>query len=107
LELMLTTDAAAAQRLAELLERYNLERQESQHRIFEEAREQACRMDLAQHRVLVLASKGWHSGVIGIVASKLVEEFARPAVMIALEEEKGRGSARSIHGFNIFTAIQA
>src|SRR5205807_734696 len=107
LDLMLTSDAAEAERLAELLERCNQERRAAQNRILDEALAQAQEMDLAEHCILVLAAQGWHSGVIGIVASKIVEAFSRPAIMIALDGECGRGSARSVHGFNIFEAIDA
>ncbi|NCP03365.1 MAG: single-stranded-DNA-specific exonuclease RecJ [Deltaproteobacteria bacterium] len=55
---------------------------------------------------LVLASEGWHAGVIGIVASRLVERYHRPTVMIALEDGVGKGSARSIRGFHLFEALQ-
>jgi single-stranded-DNA-specific exonuclease len=107
LQLMLTADGAEAQRLAELLERTNQDRQATQSRIFEEAATLARALDPVQNRVLVLASDQWHSGVIGVVANKLVEAFARPAILIALDRESGRGSARSIRGVNIFEAIGA
>lgn len=107
LELMLTSDIVEARRLAEHLERCNTERQSVQSRIFERAFELACPLVAEQAPILVLAAEGWHGGVIGIVASKIVEAFARPAVMIALDGATGRGSARSVDGFNIFEAISS
>jgi single-stranded-DNA-specific exonuclease len=107
LELMLTSDHARAQELADLLERCNQERQAMQSRIFEDAFDQARALDPAQHPILVLAAERWHSGVIGIVASKIVEAFSRPAILIALDGDGSRGSARSVHGFNIYQAISA
>jgi single-stranded-DNA-specific exonuclease len=107
LELLLTQDMAEARRLAEQLERCNQERQAVQNRIFEQAVEQARDMVAERQHLLVLASEGWHSGVIGIVASKLTEAFSRPTIMIALDGASGRGSARSVHDFNIFAAIDA
>src|SRR5262249_21683035 len=105
LELMLTADRLEAARLAELLERCNQDRQAKQNHIFEEAFQQAMRSRPEEEPVLGLAAPHWHSGVIGIVASKMVEIFARPTIMIALDGKTGRGSARSMHGFNIFAAI--
>src|SRR5262249_46825552 len=60
-------------------------------------------------RSIVLASADWHPGVIGIVASRLVERFYRPTILIALDVERGlgRGSGRSIRGFNLYEAIKA
>jgi single-stranded-DNA-specific exonuclease len=107
LELLLTSDVTEARRLAELLERCNQDRRAVQSRIFEQAFEQAQSMPASEAPILVLAAPEWHSGVIGIVASKIVEAFARPTIMIALEGATGRGSARSTDGFNIFQAISA
>jgi single-stranded-DNA-specific exonuclease len=126
LNLLLTKDPAQAAELAEKLERCNRDRQAQQSRIFDEAMAQAREMDECARPgddpggrpgggpsaclvhpppVLVLASATWHGGVIGIVASKLVEALGRPTVMIALDGELGRGSARSVHGFHIFEAL--
>jgi single-stranded-DNA-specific exonuclease len=105
LKLLLTGDENEAVQLAQRLDRCNLERQEAQNRIFQEAQTQALGPARKDDRVLVLAAPDWHSGVIGIVASKIVEKFGRPAIMIALEGERGRGSARSIEGFHISDAL--
>jgi len=60
-----------------------------------------------RERVLVVDGKGWHVGVIGIVASRLIEKFYRPAIVISVDEGMGRGSGRSIKGFHLFEALQA
>lgn len=105
LQLLITDNAAEAQALAEKLDRFNRERQQEQERIFEEAMRQA--QGFVHDRILVLASARWHPGVIGTVASRMVEAQHRPAVLIALNEEasSGRGSARSVDGYHIFAAL--
>jgi len=70
-----------------------------------EALLQAQRADRQADRILVLADPHWHSGVIGIVAGKIVDLLGRPVIMIALDGETGRGSARSVDGFHIFDTI--
>jgi single-stranded-DNA-specific exonuclease len=108
LNLLLAKDPAQAAELAERLERCNRDRQAQQGRILEEALAQAREMECAgpsPSPILVLASPTWHGGLIGIVAGKLVEALGRPTVMIALEGEVGRGSARSVNGFHIFEAL--
>ena len=64
--------------------------------------------NLAKNRVIVVCGKGYHQGVVGIVASRICERYAKPAVIIGIDEKnQARGSARSIEGFNIFEAISA
>jgi single-stranded-DNA-specific exonuclease len=63
-------------------------------------------VDLDQDRAIVLAAEGWHQGVIGIVASRLVEKFHLPTVMIAISDTEGKGSARSIPGFHLCEALK-
>ncbi|MGB8658172.1 MAG: single-stranded-DNA-specific exonuclease RecJ [Candidatus Zixiibacteriota bacterium] len=63
-------------------------------------------VDLDGDKAIVLASSGWHQGVIGIVASRLVERFHRPTIMIAIDGDEGKGSARSIPGFHLYEAIR-
>ncbi len=98
-------------RIAEIvrhLEKVNRQRQETEKAIHAEARERVEReCDLDRERVIVLAGQGWHTGVVGIVASKIVEEFHRPAILIGLRGERGRGSGRSISGFNLHQALAA
>jgi single-stranded-DNA-specific exonuclease len=106
--LLMTEDEAEAQMLAKEMDGLNRERQ----RIVNEMTEEAVQMvneqfQLTEHRVLVVAKEGWNSGVVGIVASRLVEQFYRPTIVLSLDKEKGiaKGSARSIHGFDIFANL--
>lgn len=108
LQLLLTEDHDEARRLAEELEGNNRERRELERRTADEALA-ALRdsYDPVRDRAVVVAGEGWHSGVIGIVASRLAERIHRPAVVIALDGEEGRGSARSIPPFDLHGAISA
>jgi single-stranded-DNA-specific exonuclease len=106
LALLLTEDEGEAQRLAEKLDATNRSRQEEDRRTLDEALDLlAGRYDPDEDYGVVLASEGWHPGVIGIVASRVVERIHRPVVMVALEGESGRGSARSIGGFHLHEAL--
>jgi single-stranded-DNA-specific exonuclease len=100
-ELMMAASDQEANPIARELEELNARRQELDRATLDRARELVQRMDLATTYGIVLAEQGWHAGVIGIVASRLVEEFGRPAVLIALEGEQGKGSGRSIHAFDL------
>ena len=106
---LLTTDSVAeALKIAHQLEEANQERQHRERQILDDARAMLLGdKHFAERRAIVLASERWHPGVIGIVASKLAEEFHRPAILIAMRDGKGRGSARSIPGFNVHDAIAA
>lgn len=97
-EMLTRANAEEAIQIAENLEQQNRARQTLERRISAEARQMV--IDQGQNadgvRGIVLASEGWHAGVIGIVASRITEEFGRPTVMIALENGAGQGSARSV-----------
>ena len=107
LQLLLTSDAVEAERLAARLEECNRERQAEQERIFSDALRQAGHY--VDDRILVLAGQNWHSGIVGIVASKIVEALCRPAIVVAIDAEEGlaRGSARSVEGYHIYAALTA
>jgi single-stranded-DNA-specific exonuclease len=105
LELILTDDPARAQQVAEELDRANLERRQVERGIRFEGEAQIAR--LGERRAYVLAGEGWHPGVIGIVAARLAETHNRPVVMIALDGERGRGSGRSIAGFDLLAGLSA
>ncbi|WP_366922586.1 single-stranded-DNA-specific exonuclease RecJ [Metallumcola ferriviriculae] len=106
-ELLTTEIPLRADELAQLLDHENGERQAIEKHIFEEVMQQIEeQVDLDRERVIVLASPLWHSGVVGIVASRVVEKFYRPTVLIALEGETGKASARSIKGFDIYQALE-
>ena len=105
--LLLEDDAARAEALARELDRENQARQEIERTILDEALHDARARVEAGARGLVLARDGWHAGVVGIVASRVVERFHRPAVLVALGEEEGKGSGRSIEGFHLHDALCA
>ena len=100
-ELLMTTSDQEANPIARELEELNVRRQELDRATLDRAREMARALDPASTYGIVLAEQGWHAGVIGIVASRIVEEFGRPAMLIALEGEQGKGSGRSISAFDL------
>ncbi|MDP3993495.1 MAG: single-stranded-DNA-specific exonuclease RecJ [bacterium] len=103
LELLLTDDERAAARLAQKLNELNSRRQELTEQILSEAREQLGL--LGNQKVLLAAGDGWPKGIVGLVASKLTEEFYRPVLILEKGEMEATGSARSIPSFNIVEAI--
>ena len=106
-ELLTTQSDADANRIARELEELNRKRQETDRRTLEEAREMLDRLDLDATYGIVLAKEGWHPGVIGIVASRVVEETARPTVLVALKDGEGKGSGRSIPAFDLHAGLGA
>jgi single-stranded-DNA-specific exonuclease len=108
LRLLLAEDPGEAALLAGRLEGLNLERQSLDQRILEEALAQVERLgDPEQYAGLVLSADGWHPGVVGIVASRVVERYGRPVFLIAFDGEIGKGSGRSISRFNLHAALLA
>lgn len=108
LGLLLSDDDVAARNIAGELDRLNRERQEEEGRTLEAALSQLSgRFVPERDHGVVLAGEGWHPGVIGIVASRVVERIHRPVVLVALEGDRGRGSARSIPGFHLYDAVAA
>ncbi len=105
-ELLLENEPSRAKSLAESLHRANQLRRTTEQKILLEAEEAAIKM-MSDHgqKIITLAGREWHHGVIGIVASRLVEKYSRPFCLVALEGEEGRGSARSIPGFDITAAL--
>ena len=104
-ELLLTEDPDEAQNIAEEMEELNKQRQSLVTKITEEAiKEVEEHFPPSDHSVLVIGKEGWNAGVIGIVASKLVDRFYRPTIILSFDQEKGlaKGSARSISGFDLF-----
>ena len=104
-ELLLTENEHEANTIARELEELNQRRQEIDRATLEQARERVLAMDLDAQFSIVLADDTWHPGVIGIVASRLVEEFGRPTVLIALSGGQGKGSGRSIPKFDLHGAL--
>lgn len=107
LELMLTRDRKRAAELAAELSRLNAERREEEERILKEATLQAEEQALAGRVGLVLHSAGWHPGIIGIVASRVVETLHRPCVVLSTVDNFLKGSGRSVPGFDMHQAFFA
>ena len=105
LELILTEDPARAAQIAAELDSANRERRAVETRIRFAAEAQL--RELGERPAYVLAAEGWHAGVIGIVASRLVEVSGRPVVMIALDGDAGKGSGRSVAGFDLLAGLTA
>jgi single-stranded-DNA-specific exonuclease len=104
-ELLLSENEHEANAIAREMEELNDRRQELDRATLDQARERVLQMDLDDTFGIVLADESWHPGVIGIVASRLVEEFGRPTVLIALSDEQGKGSGRSISKFDLHGAL--
>ncbi|MFC1806069.1 DHH family phosphoesterase, partial [Planctomycetota bacterium] len=107
-ELLMCSDLGRAVEIARQLDGTNRERQRIQGAILEEALERIAQLDgFEQRRTIVLADEQWHAGVVGIVASRLAEDFHRPALLLSIDGDTARGSARSVPGLNLFEAIEA
>jgi single-stranded-DNA-specific exonuclease len=107
LRLLLSEDPRESVTVARALDELNTRRQEEDRRILDEALDHlARRYDPARDFGIVLEGEGWHPGVIGIVASRVVDRVHRPAVLLAVDGEKARGSARSIPGVHLYEAVK-
>jgi single-stranded-DNA-specific exonuclease len=106
-ELLLAEREEDALAVARLCEEKNRERQEMDRRILDEAMRRVERLDLGQTYGIVLSDPEWHAGVIGIVASRIVEQTARPVFLIAVQDGVGKGSGRSIPAFDLHEALGA
>jgi single-stranded-DNA-specific exonuclease len=104
LRLLVTTDAAEAASLANELDRENCARQKMEAETLEEA---LAMLEGHTDRGIVLFSEKWHSGVIGIVASRLVDRFSKPSILIALDNGVGKGSARGIRSFDMLEGLKS
>ncbi len=108
LKLLITENKAEADEIATYLCSVNRERQLVENIIFEQAVEQIeSNHDFDNDKIIVLVSDSWHLGVIGIVASKITERYKLPSILISVDGEVGKGSGRSVKGFNINEAISA
>jgi single-stranded-DNA-specific exonuclease len=108
-ELMLTTDPDRAGAIAAELDKANSERRWAEQQVVEgaERARSALPDSLRDAPALVLAGEGWHPGVVGIAASRLAERHFRPTVLLSMDGERGKGSARSIPGFDLVAALDA
>jgi single-stranded-DNA-specific exonuclease len=105
-ELLLEPDRAKALEIARLLDRFNRERQQIEQQTLAEALTMVAELPAEHTHAIVLARDDWHAGVIGIVASRLIDRFYRPTVLIALDGEGGKGSGRSIRGLHLYRTLQ-
>lgn len=106
-ELLTTRDSSEAHRIAHMLEEENCRRKAIDNQTLTEARGKiAAEYNPEADKAIVLAERKWHSGVIGIVASRIIEQYYRPTIMISIEDGVGKGSARSIPGFDIYSALK-
>lgn len=105
-ELFTEKNPDKAEKLAELMDLKNQERQDIEARIYKEAENLISSNQVHQDgKVIVLAAENWHHGIIGIVASKLTEKYYKPCILLCIEGESATGSARSIKGFDLFSAL--
>lgn len=113
-ELFLCNDKSKALEIADGLCRTNKERQAEENKIMQEAYQQIEKYDVENNPVIVLDADNWHHGVIGIVASRITEKYARPAILVSFEgnmsdapsaDDVGKGSGRSIKGMNLVDAL--
>ena len=108
-ELLTSTNHAHATQVADYLKSQNAQRQRFERKIYNHACQLIAEqnLDKPERKTIVLADSSWHSGVIGIVASRIVDKFFRPAIMINSGSTPAQGSARSVPGFDILAAIAA
>lgn len=105
LQLLLSEDPTEASALAQELDRRNRRRQSIEEKLIAESLQQAGHQIAAGRRTLVVAGDNWPDGIVGILASRLVDRFHRPTIVIALHGQHGRGSGRSIPGFDLHAAV--
>ena len=105
LDLFLTENIVEANKITEKLNEYNKKRQDIEKKIFEEAIDKIEKENLKDNNALVVGAEDWHHGVIGIVASKITELYFKPSILICFEGEDGKGSGRSIPGFDLHAAL--
>ena len=105
LKLFLSKEINEVNELTQKLNEYNRLRQETERNIYTDAVEQIEKNDLAQNNTIVVMGKNWHHGVIGIVSSKITELYFKPSILLCEEDECGKGSGRSIPGFDLYEAL--
>lgn len=107
LKLLMSRTKDEAKGLAEIIEIHNRQRQKVEEKILQEAEAIINKeVNFKEHKVIVIAKEDWHKGVLGIVASKIADKFYRPAIVISIDDETCKGSARSIKNFHLFDALK-
>ncbi len=107
LKLFTSTDPNEIYDLAVKLNSYNIERQTWCDKIYRDAKEKIQQYSLNKRKVILVKDENWQTGFVGIVAARLVEDYARPVIVFAGQEDYLKGSARSVDGINIYEAINA
>lgn len=106
LELLLSTEIYRVNELTKKLSEHNRERQEIEKTIYESAVEKIEKNHLYENRTIVVGGKDWHHGVIGIVSSKITDMYFKPSILLSFEEDgTGKGSGRSVPGFDLHDAL--
>jgi len=106
--LISSAQAHEARGFAREIEAFNRRRQKVENAIMEEAQDMIDReVNFRNQQIIVLAKDGWHLGVLGIVASKLVDRFNRPVILISMNETGCRGSGRSVRNFHLFNCVSS
>ena len=105
LKLFITDDKKKAHEITQKLNQYNVQRQEKEKIIFEQAIKKLENCNVEELNSIVLAGENWHNGVIGIVASRITEKYFKPTILIGIEGEEGKGSGRSIPGIDLHQAL--
>ena len=106
LKLFLTNDIEEAKKITQNLNQYNLERQEIEKRIFNEAQEMMQNPEEQKLPCIVLGGENWHHGVIGIVSSKITDMYFKPSILLCFEDDLAKGSGRSVPGFDLHEALE-
>lgn len=105
LKLFLSKDNNEVNELAQKLNQYNMQRQEKERKIFDEAIKKIEKEGINQNSIMIIDGENWHHGVIGIVASKITEMYFKPSILLCFEGNEGKGSGRSIPGFDLHEAL--
>lgn len=106
-DLLLTEDPAEAAALASELDGENNLRRQVESVIFAEASEMVRQRDSFDKKVLILANRGWHHGIIGVVASRICDKFNKSCILISVEDDRCKSSGRSVEGLNLFEALSS
>lgn len=106
LDLFLTNNIEEAQKITHNLNKYNLERQEIEKRIFNEVQEMMQDPEEQKLPCIVLGKENWHHGVIGIVSSKITDIYFKPSILLCIEDNLAKGSGRSVPGFDLHEALE-
>ena len=108
-EMLTSATPERAKEIALYLEGQNRERQATERQILDQAMNQIkeLKLDADEHHAIVVGGEGWHAGVVGIVASRIVDRFHRPTIVVSLDHGEGHGSGRSITGFHLASALSA